>query len=266
MASAAIEQAAERLRQAEASGQPCAPIASLLPAGDIAAAYEVQEANTRAALADGRRLVGRKIGLTSASVQAQLGVAQPDYGMLFADMAWDEAGEVPIDAVLQPRVEAEIALVLDRDLPHRRNTIADIIAATAYALPCIEIVGSRIADWKIGIVDTIADNASSGGFVLGASPRRLSDFDPGLCGMVLEVNGQPLSSGAGRACLGGPLNAARWLADVMAGVGRSLCAGDIILTGALGPMMSVKAGDAVQARINGLGSVGFRFGARRRAA
>ena len=259
------EQAAANLRSAEAQGQPCAPIASLLPPGDLAAAYAVQDINTRIALDKGRRLVGRKIGLTSTAVQAQLGVDQPDYGMLFADMAWDDCAEVPIDAVLQPKVEAEVALVLERDLPHARHTVADIISAAAYALPCIEIVGSRIADWKIGIVDTIADNASSGAFVLGTSPRRICDFDLRLCGMVLEANGKTLSTGAGRACLGNPLNAARWLADVMVDAGRPLKAGDIILTGALGPMVAVGTGDAIDVRINGLGNVSIRFGKGARA-
>lgn len=256
---------AEQLRTAETSGTPCAPIASLLPAGDLAAAYAVQEINTNAALADGRRLVGRKIGLTSTSVQRQLGVDQPDYGMLFDDMAWDDGAELPIDAILQPKVEAEVALVLERDLPHERHTVADIISATAYALPGIEIVGSRIADWKISIVDTIADNASSGGFVLGTSPRLLRELDLRLCGMVLEVNGNVQSSGAGRACLGNPLNAARWLADVMVAKNRPLQAGDIILTGALGPMATVQSGDAVDVRINGLGDVSVQFGKGARA-
>lgn len=265
MSANAIAQVAERLRIAQTAGAPMVPITAMLPPGDLTAAYAVQEINTRAALAAGRRLVGRKIGLTSASVQAQLGVDQPDYGMLFADMAWDDCAEVPVDAILQPKVEAEVALVLGRDLPHERHTLADIISATAYALPCIEIVGSRIADWKIGIVDTIADNASSGGFILGTTPRRLADFDLRMCGMVLEVNGQVQSSGAGRACLGNPLNAARWLADVMVANGRPLLAGDVILTGALGPMVAVHAGDAVDVRIHGLGDVSVRFGKGTRA-
>ena len=265
MSASIIDQVAAQLRAAETSGTPCAPIAPLLPSGDVVAAYAVQEINTRAALAAGRRLVGRKIGLTSTVVQAQLGVDQPDYGMLFADMAWDDCAEVPIDAILQPKVEAEVALVLDRDLPHERHTVADIISATAYALPCIEIVGSRIADWKIGIVDTIADNASSGGFLLGTAPRMLGNFDLRLCGMELEVNGQVQSSGAGRACLGNPLNAARWLADVMVANRRPLQAGDIILTGALGPMVAVDEGQAVDVRINGLGDVSVRFSTGARA-
>lgn len=255
----AIHNVAAMLREAADSRTPIAPVAPLLPAGDLDAAYAVQEVNTVAALAAGRRLVGRKIGLTSAAVQRQLGVDRPDYGMLFADMGYDDRADVPIDAVLQPRVEAEVALVLGADLTAERNSVADVIAATAFALPCLEIVGSRIADWRIGIVDTIADNASSGAFVLGTTPRPLAALDLRLCGMVLEQNGEPAATGVGQACLGNPLNAARWLADVMARAGRPLRAGDVILSGALGPMAPVVRGDLIEARINGLGSVAARF-------
>ena len=259
MTSAAIDEAAAILRDAAEHRRPCKPVAPRLPAGDIAAAYAVQDINTRHALASGRRLVGRKIGLTSAAVQAQLGVDQPDYGMLFADMAFDDGADIPITAVLQPRIEAEVALVLGGDLPNERNSLADVVAATAFALPCLEIVGSRIADWKIGIVDTIADNASSGAFVLGTTPRPLSSLDLRLCGMSLEKNGEVASTGVGQACLGNPLNAARWLADVMAQAGRPLRTGDIVLSGALGPMTPVACGDLIEARISGLGSVAARF-------
>lgn len=254
-----INQAAETLRTATAAGTVCAPVSPLFADGDIASAYAVQEVNTLIALKEGRRLVGRKIGLTARSVQIQLGVDQPDYGMLFADMAYGDWEEVAIERVLQPRVEAEIALVLERDLCSDSNTNADIISATAFALPCIEIVGSRIANWKIGIVDTIADNASSGAFVLGSSPKPLSAFDTRLCGMVLDRNGEPASTGVGQACLGNPINAARWLANVMAASGRPLKAGDIILTGALGPMVPVNRNESIEVRINGLGNVAARF-------
>lgn len=254
-----IEQAADLILKAYRRGTPCAPIAPLLPARDTAAAYQVQEINTRHWLTQGRRLAGRKIGLTSRAVQTQLGVDQPDYGMLFADMAFVDGDDIPIASVLQPRIEAEVALVLERDLPHERHTAADIIGATAYALPALEIVGSRIADWKISIVDTIADNGSSGLFFLGSSPVRLGAFDLALCGMTLSKGGEPVSTGAGRACLGNPLNAARWLADAMVAAGRPLVAGDIILTGALGPMVPLAAGDVVDARINGLGALRAAF-------
>jgi len=254
-----IEQAAATLYQAEKTGVPCAPVSSLFDKGDLETAYSVQEINTVKSLESGRRLVGRKIGLTSPVVQAQLGVDQPDYGMLFADMALGDCEEIDIQRVMQPKVEAEVALVLGGDLDQDHHTIADIIAATDFALPCIEIVGSRIQNWEINIVDTIADNASSGCFVLGSSPRHLSELDLRLCGMVLDLNGEPASTGAGQACLGNPLNAARWLADAMKAACRPLQAGDTILTGALGPMVSVAAGDNVSVRINGLGTVSVQF-------
>jgi len=254
-----IEQAASNIRQAYQTAQPCAPVAGLLPAGDIAAAYQVQELNTRQWLDQGRRLVGRKIGLTSRAVQSQLGVDQPDYGMLFADMGFVDGDDIPLAQVLQPRIETEVALVLERDLTRERHSAADVISAVAYALPALEIVGSRIADWKISILDTIADNGSSGLFFLGTSPVRLGAFDLALCGMTMSRGGEPVSTGAGRACLGNPLNAARWLADAMVAVDRPLLAGDIVLTGALGPMVALKPGDVIDARINGLGALRAAF-------
>ena len=252
---AQIELAAAQLREAQEKGQPCAPIRSLLADGDAAAAYRVQDINVRLAEAGGRRLVGRKIGLTAKSVQRQLGVDQPDYGMLFADMCVGDGEPVAVGRVLQPKVEAEVALVLERDLPNADTTVAEVLRATAYALPAIEIVGSRIANWDIKIVDTIADNASSGAFVLGAMPRPLHGLDLRLCGMALFRKGEPVSVGAGAACLGHPVNAATWLARTMAAAGRPLAAGDVILSGALGPMVAVNPGDSIEARIEGLGSV-----------
>ncbi|QBR00956.1 2-keto-4-pentenoate hydratase [Paraburkholderia pallida] len=253
---------ARRLREAEASGIPCAPVRGDIAAlgGDaLAAAYAVQRINTGERLAAGRRLVGRKIGLTSKAVQAQLGVAQPDFGMLFDDMAIADGEPIALARTQQPKVEAEIALVLADDLPHERHTIADLLRATAYALPAIEIVGSRIAGWDIRLTDTVADNASSGLFVLGNRPVKLDAFDAIACGMVLERRGEPVSVGAGAACLGNPLYAALWLADTMVRVGAPLAAGDIVLTGALGPMAAVAPGDVFTAQIEGLGSVSASF-------
>lgn len=254
-----IEEAARRLWEAAQSGTPCAPIRDLLTDGDVDAAYAVQEINTRRGLEAGRRLVGRKIGLTSRAVQTQLGVDQPDYGMLFADMAVAEGEEIPLSKVCQPKVEAEIAFVLGDDLDDEQLTIADVMSAVDYAVAAIEIVGSRVADWNIRILDTVADNASSGLYVLGGEPRMLGEFDPRLCGMVMEKRGEPVSVGAGAACLGNPLSAALWLAKVMARVGRPLKAGDTILSGALGPMVPAAPGDVFEARINGLGSVRCAF-------
>jgi len=230
-----------------------------LAPGDLDAAYAVQAMNTKRALDAGRRLVGRKIGLTSLAVQKQLGVGQPDYGMLFADMARGDAEDVALGDVLQPKVEAEIAFVLGRDLASEHLTVADLFRATEYAVPAVEIVGSRVAKWDIRITDTIADNASSGLYVLGSRPVKLTDFDPRLCGMVMEKAGEPVSVGAGAACLGSPLNAALWLAKVMARVGHPLLAGDTILSGALGPMVPVAPGDVFDVRIEGLGAVRAAF-------
>jgi len=222
-------------------------------------AYRVQQINTQLQIEAGARLVGRKIGLTSRAVQAQLGVDQPDFGMLFDHMAYGDGEEIPFALTQQPKVEAEIALVLEHDLPHERHTIADILRATAFALPAIEVVGSRIANWDIRLADTVADNASSGLFVLGSRPVKLDAFDIVGCGMVMERGGDQVSVGAGAACLGNPLNAAIWLADTMVRVGAPLRAGDIVMTGALGPMAAVQPGDAFAAHIEGLGAVRALF-------
>src|SRR3546814_165540 len=186
----------------------------------------------------GRRLVGRKIGLTARSVQQALNIDQPDFGMLFADMEVPDGGTVGAGRLLQPRVEGEVAFVLGRDITVSDPTIADVIRAVDFLLPAIEIVDSRIAGWDLQIVDTIADNASSGLYVLGAEPRSLRDIDLRLCGMVLEKGGEPVSSGAGLACLGNPLQALRWLAHTMVKVGRPILAGDVVLSGALGPLVA----------------------------
>lgn len=255
----AIREAADRLHAAATSGVPTAPVRDLLAAGDTDAAYAVQAINTDRALASGRRLVGRKIGLTSLAVQRQLGVDRPDYGMLFADMARPEAMDISIADVMQPKVEAEIAFVLGRDLDHERLTVADLFRAVDYAVPAVEIVGSRIANWDIRLTDTIADNASSGLYVLGSRPVRITDFDMRMCGMVMEKAGEPVSVGAGAACMGSPLNATLWLAEVMARVGRPMRAGDTILSGALGAMVAVQPGDVFDVRIEGLGSVRAAF-------
>ncbi len=250
---------ADKIFEAHRLGKPCAPVRDLLPEGALDQAYAAQEINTQRWLSEGRRLVGRKIGLTSLAVQKQLGVDQPDYGMLFDDMAVPDGWEIARDRLIQPKVEAEVAFVLERDLDHERLTIADVLRAIAFVLPAIEVVDSRISEWKIGILDTIADNASSGLYVLGATPKKLENLDLRLAGMVMESAGEPIAVGAGAACLGDPLSAVLWLAKTMARVGRPLKAGDTVMSGALGPMAPVKWGDVVEARISGLGSVRAAF-------
>ncbi len=250
---------ADKLFAAENTRTPIPPVREMLPADAIDLAYAAQEINTERRLKEGRRLVGRKIGLTSLAVQRQLGVDQPDYGMLFHDMAVPDGWDVSYGRLIQPKVEAEIALVIGRDLDGDKLTIADILRAVEFALPAIEIVNSRIADWKIGILDTIADNASSGLYVLGASPKKLDGLDLRLAGMVMERAGEPVSVGVGAACLGDPLSATLWLANTMAKAGRPLRAGDTVLSGALGPMVTVKRGEVYEARVSGLGSVRAAF-------
>ncbi len=251
---------AVQLREAYSSLQPIGPIRTAYPAATIADAYAIQEANTAQWLSQGRKYVGAKIGLTAKVVQKQFGVDQPDFGVLFADMAIPDGNEVPARQLLQPRVEAEIAFVLARAPDPEKLTAAELLDCVDYALPAIEIVDSRIENWDISIVDTIADNASSGLFVLGTTPTSLGSIDLRLCGMVMEKNGEPVSFGAGAACLGNPLHALGWLAAKMAEVGRPLQARDIVLAGALGSMIAVAPGDTVEARIEGVGAARVRFG------
>jgi 2-keto-4-pentenoate hydratase len=254
-----LQTAAQRVRRAAEERTPCKPVRDLIPEGDVAAAYAVQEINTKLGLEQERTLVGRKIGLTSAAVQEQLGVDQPDYGMLFADMSVKSGEEVAIDRLLQPKVEAEIAFVLRKDLDADELTEADLIDAIDYALPAIEIVDSRIANWDISITDTVADNASSGLFVLGETPRPLAEIDLEGCEMVMQRHNEVVSRGVGAACLGNPLIATRWLAETMAKAGRPLQRGDIVLSGALGPMVTVQPGDEYSVSIAGLGNVSTVF-------
>jgi len=256
-----IADIATRLRVAAQTGIAIPPIRDELKDGGADAAYQIQEANTLFHLGQGRRLVGRKIGLTSKSVQLQLGVDAPDFGMLFADMELDAGEEVALGRVMQPKVEAEVAIVLQRDLADEGLTLSRLMSAVAYVLPAVEIVGSRIQNWDIRLLDTIADNASSGLYALGTEPRKLDQVDLRLCGMVMERRGEVVSVGAGAACLGHPLNAALWLARKMVEVGRPLREGDVIMSGALGPMVAVLPRDSVVTTIGGLGSVTTQFAA-----
>jgi len=238
---------------------PIAPVREIIGADNIEAAYATQEINTTHWRESGRVLVGRKIGLTSEAVQKQLGVDRPDYGMLFADMQRDSGSQVELNSLLQPKVEAEVAFVLGVNLHSETISNDDLLAAIDCVLAAIEIVDSRVQDWDITIADTIADNASSGLFVLGDAAAPLSSVDLESCEMTMKRHGQVVSTGIGSACLGSPLNTTKWLAQVMARSGRPLNAGDIVLSGALGPMVEVQAGDVFVADIEGLGQVEVVF-------
>ena len=255
----AIAQAAARLIEAARTHAPCPPVRELIGATDIAAAYAVQERLTSARLSDGARIVGRKIGLTSAAVQAQIGVDQPDFGVLFDDMGYAEADEVPMSRLLQPKAEAEVAFVLKEDLAEGDIDVARVRGAIDYAVASLEIVDSRVAGWDIRFGDTVADNASSGLYVLGSKRKTLDEFSPVETEMTMAINGEQVSTGNGAACLGDPLNAVVWLATTARDFGEPLRAGQVILSGALGPMAAVSPGDVVTAEITGLGSVTARF-------
>src|SRR5664279_1602117 len=229
---------------------PIPPIRTQLAFQEVDTAYEIQEANTGYWLALGRRIVGCKIGLTSLAVQKQLGVDSPDFGILFADMQVPEGEIIQLVRVLQPRIEAEVAFELGSDIDVPNPTVTDIIRATAFVMPALEIVGSRIKNWDISIVDTIADNASSGLYVIGKEKRRLEGLD---------LRGEVVSEGKGAACLDNPLNAVAWLAGELGRRGRPLRAGDIVLSGALGPMVSVAPGDRFVASISEIGTVSAVF-------
>ena len=216
---------------------------------DVELAYAVALHNVNLDIAVGRRVSGRKIGLTGAAIQQQLGVSQPDYGTLFADMC------ISAGRLLQPRAESEIAFVLEADLDKGEHCVIDVIGATAYLLPALEIVASRIADWDITIVDTIADNASCGLYVLGSRPVSLDSVDVREISMRLTVNGETATTGQGSACMGNPLQAVVWLADMMCRVGTPLRAGDCLMTGSLGAMIPIAPGDLIQADMGPLGSV-----------
>lgn len=254
-----LEEVAERLWAATRSGEPIAPVRGSLPPGGLEAAYAVQQRNVVRTVEElGWRPNGRKIGLTAPAVQAQLGVDQPDYGTLFAELTYGDGEPVPAGFLLQARVEAEVALVLGTDLVVATPSVADVVRATAYAVPALEIVDSRISGWDLTITDTIADNASHGAVVLGTHPRPLHEVDLRQVRMRMAIAGDEVSVGTGGDCLGNPLVAATWLARTMVEQGTPLRAGDIVLTGALGPMSPVVPGAEVIAEIDGLGSIRTR--------
>ncbi|HET6972285.1 MAG TPA: fumarylacetoacetate hydrolase family protein [Phenylobacterium sp.] len=233
----AIESAARRLFAARRDRQPIPPVRRQLPAGDVAAAYAVQRRNVQRRLAAGHRVVGRKIGLTSEAVQRQLGVDRPDFGVLFDDMAYHgDHVTIPCAGFIAPRIEAEIAFVLGADLTASGLSRTALQAAISGVAASAEIVDSAIADWAIDIVDTVADNASSGAFALGSPQPYSPGMDLAARLMRMTRDGERISDGSGAATLGHPLNALAWLADTAIAVGQPLRQGDIILAGALGPM------------------------------
>jgi 2-keto-4-pentenoate hydratase len=265
-ADAHIEAAVARLAQAQTGRVPCAPVRDLIGTDDLPAAYSVQQGLVRGRLDGGATVVGRKIGATSKAVQDQLGVDQPDFGYLLSDMdvshgAAPGGGPISMRTLLQPRVEAEVAFRLGRDIDvaEEQITAAFVRDCVDVALPALEIVDSRIAGWDIGFTDTVADNASSGLFVVGTDAKPLSEVEPVEVEMSLRINGEVRSSGNGAACLGDPLEALRWLAVQASRFGDPLRAGHLILSGALGPFVPFEPGDRVEASISGFDPLVVEF-------
>lgn len=253
------EDLARRLRDAYTrSAVP--PLRDGLDPTDAAGAYAVQTINTRFWEGQGRRIVGRKAGLTAKAVQQQLGVDQPDFGVLFDDMRVADGGSLDPAKCLQPKAEAEIAFVLGKNLPSPDTTPDDVAAAVASVHAAIEIVDSRIADWKITFADTVADNGSSAFFVLAEAGRPLSGLDLEGAAMEMTIDDTVASTGIGAAALGNPLNAAAWLARTLSERGEPLKAGDILLAGALGPMVALQPGNRVRAVVAGIGECSFEYG------
>ncbi len=250
---------AAKLRQAQVTKTTIAPLRDEIGEHNEELAYAIQQINTNHKLVDGARIVGKKIGLTSLKVQEQFGISTPDFGILFDDMEVLNGLSLPVSETMQPKVEGELAFVLGGSLDGDNLTIIDVINAIDYVLPSIEIVGSRIENWNIRIADTVADNASASHYVLGHTPKMLDDIDIVNCKMNMTINGELKSSGSGKDCMGSPLNAVLWLARKMQSLGEPLQAGELILSGSLGPMVVVESGDQVEAVFEGLGTVSVSF-------
>jgi len=235
------------------------PLSSLYPDITIEDAYAIQQRMLARRLAAGESVIGKKIGVTSRAVQSMLGVHQPDFGWLTDGMVYSEGDAIPIDRLIQPKAEGEIAFVLKNDIEGPGVTAADVLRATEGVMACFEIVDSRIRDWKIKIQDTVADNASCGAFVLSSALVSVRDVDLITCGMVLERNGEVVVTGAGAATMNSPVNAVVWLINTLGMLGIGLKAGEIILSGALGAMVPVVAGDNLRVTIGGIGGCSVRF-------
>ena len=255
-----IQRYGDELYEALRGRQTVDPLTEREPEITIDDAYHVSLRMLDRRLADGERVIGKKIGVTSKAVQNMLNVHQPDFGYLTDRMVYANGDEMPVSReLIAPRAEGEIAFILNKDLEGPGVTNAQVLAATECVMPCFEIVDSRIRDWQIKIQDTVADNASCGMFVLGdtaLSPRKL---DLATCGMVMEKNGEICATGAGAAALGSPVNCVAWLANTLGRFGIKLQAGEVILSGSLVPLQPVTAGDYVHVSVGGLGTASVRF-------
>jgi len=259
MNSSTIEHYGDELYAALLGRQPVAPLIEREPGITLDDAYRIQLRMIQRRIDAGETVVGKKIGITSQAVMDMLGVNQPDFGHLLSGMVFNEGEPVDTSRLIAPRAEAEVAFVLARDLSGPGVTAADVLRATDCVMPCFEIVDSRIKDWKIKIQDTVADNASCGVLTLGGVRRSPRDLDLALAGMVLEKNGEIVSTSCGASVQGSPVNAVAWLANTLGRLGITLKAGEVILSGSQSPLVPVVPGDSLYCHVGGLGSASVRF-------
>lgn len=255
-----LEKLADHLQSAWDKGEGVQPLTELNPGLTVDEAYHIQLHTIEKYVKDGQRITGKKIGLTSKAMQNLLGVNEPDYGHLLNDMQIENGGVIPFSRVLQPRVEGEIAFILKDDLVGPNVTTMDVLFATEAVVPALEIVDSRIRDWKITLADTVADNASSGLYILGNNAVKPSDVDLQQIGMALYKNNELQNTGVGAAALGNPAKCVAWLANKLSAYGIPLKAGEVILSGALSAAVDAKPGDTFYAKFSDLGEVHVSFG------
>ena len=254
-----VREFAKTLAEAESTRVGIGPLTSVDSELTVKDAYYVQLENIKKKVEQGQKIVGKKIGLTSLAMQNLLGVDEPDYGHLLDKMVVENGGFISIEQVLQPKVEAEIAFILKKELRGPNLTALDVLQATDYVVPALEIVDSRIKDWKIKLADTVADNASSGFYVLGGKPTRIEDIDLELIGMAFSKNGELVNTGVGAAALGNPANCVAWLANKLSEFDITLREGEVLLSGALSAAVEARAGDSFTARFGHIGQVSVHF-------
>ncbi|MGW6380427.1 2-keto-4-pentenoate hydratase [Peribacillus butanolivorans] len=254
-----LEELADKLIEAERSKQPLDPLTQQYPELSVTDAYQIQIKVMEKKRTEGRRVIGKKVGLTSVAMQKMLGVNEPDYGHLLDDMEVKDGEKVKIIDMISPKVEAEIGFILGQDLVGPNVTYLDVLMATKYVVPTIEIIDSRITDWKIQLIDTVADNGSSAKVVVGNKRSTIDGLDLRSVGMALYNNEELVATGSGAAALGHPAQAIAWLANKLHEFGIQLKAGELILPGALSGALTVKQGDTISAHFGPLGSVSVAF-------
>lgn len=257
-----IRQYGDELYTAWQERRTVAPLLQREPEITLEDAYKIQLQYIKRRVEAGEKIVGKKIGVTSKPVQEFLGVFQPDFGQLTEGMVYQEGEDIDLSKLIQPKAEGELAFVLKEDLVGPGITAMDVIRATDYVAPCFEIVDSRITDWQIKIQDTVADNASCGVYVIGKDKADPRDFDMTLAGMVVEKNGELLSTATGAAVQGSPANAVAWLANTLGELGIPFRAGEVILSGSQSQLIPVVDGDELVCTIGGLGTCRARFTGR----